>query len=212
MHRATLIRYQSYLIRLQQLKQSGRSVITSEDLAAFVGVSASRVRQDLAVLRTGGKPRTGYAIADLEILIHALLDLLSEKNAALVGIGNLGHALANSEIWAHAGFSLRALFDTDRELVGTQVAGLTIQHLNELIGTVRSEGIACGCITVPAMHAQKVADLLVSAGVRAIWNFAPVDLQVPGHVIVENQRLEQGLMTLSYLLAQGPKDRKPQAE
>jgi redox-sensing transcriptional repressor len=211
MHRATLIRYQSYLIRLQQLKLTGRTVVTSEDLAEFVGVSASRVRQDLSVLRTGGKPRTGYAIGDLEILIHALLDLLTEKRAALVGIGNLGRALANSEIWSHAGFALRALFDTDRDLIGTPVAGLTVQHVNELIGTVRSERIACGCITVPAPHAQKVADLFVSAGVRAIWNFAPVDLQVPSNVIVENQRLEQGLMTLSFLLAKGPTDHKPQA-
>ncbi len=201
MHRATLIRFQSYLLRLQQLKEAGRTVITSEDLAAFVGVTASRVRQDMALLRTGGKPRTGYVITDLEILIHCLLDLLTIKGAALVGVGNLGRALAKSEIWSHTGFELRAIFDNDRSLVGTEVGDLTVQHVNELIGTVRSHGIECGCVAVPAAHAQSVANMLVSAGVRAIWNFAPVDLHVPDNIIVENQRLEHGLMTLSFLLA-----------
>jgi redox-sensing transcriptional repressor len=200
MQRAALFRLESYLTWIQELKLTGRTTVTSEELATVVGISDSRVRQDLIQLHIAGKPRSGYNVSELEILIYSALDLLSEKGMALVGFGNLGRALVHSALWEHAGFLLKAIFDNDQSITGTPIDGLTVHHIRELPGVVKSESIVCACLTVPADAAQSVTDLLVSAGIRGIWNFTPTKLQTPQSIIVENQRLEQGLMTLSYLL------------
>lgn len=200
MLREAVYRIENYLLYITEMKSRGIVTVTSEDLASVVGVSASRVRQDLISLHVVGKPRSGYDIAELEILLYSALDLLREKGMALIGFGNLGRALTGSGIWEHAGFALRAVLDNDRNLVGTTVGNLAVRHISELPGVIASEHIMCACLTVPAKAAQSVTDLLIHAGIKGIWNFVPVDLQVPSHVVVENQRLEQGLMTLSYLM------------
>jgi len=200
MQRARIFRIESYLQHLTELREAGRGTVTSEELANRVGLSSSRVRQDLLSLKVEGKPRTGYKISDLEILLYSELDLLREKAMILVGCGNLGRALIFSGIWEHSGFSLKAVFDTNAQVVGSILNDHTVRHMRELHGVVRSESIAAACLTVPAAAAQDVANMLVNAGIRAIWNFAPVDLKLPTTIIVENQRLEQGLMTLSYAM------------
>lgn len=203
MQKAVLLRLESYLMLLQELKAIGHITVTSEELAVVGGVSDSRVRQDLIQLHVVGKPHSGYTITELEILIYSSLDLLRPKGMALVGCGNLGRALAQSEIWEHAGFQLKAVFDTEQEVIGTTVADrLIVRHIRELPGVIKSEGIISACLTVPVTAAQSVCNLLVSSGILGIWNFAPIKLQIPDHVVVENPRLEQGLMTLSYLMRQ----------
>jgi redox-sensing transcriptional repressor len=200
MLRATILRLQAYLDYITAIRVSGRTTITSEELATVVGLSSSRVRQDLIQIQVVGRPRSGYDIAEIEVLLSAELDVLSAKGMALVGFGNLGRALAQSGIWEHAGFALRAIFDNDPERVGQEAAGLTVRHIRELPGVVRSDKIVSACITVPASAAHAIANLLVGAGIRGIWNFAPVSLRVPRDVIVENQHMERGLMTLSCLM------------
>lgn len=209
MLRAAIFRLESYLEYLTFVKASGKTTITSEELAAVVGLSSSRVRQDLTHLQVIGKPRSGYDVTELEILLYSELDLLTEKGMALIGCGNLGRALIHSGIWDHTGFSLRAIFDNDINVVGQDINGLTVRHIRELHGVVKSENIISACITVPDVAAQSVANLLVGAGIKGLWNFAPVDIKVPADVVVENQRLEQGLMTLSYLIS---KAQKPQGK
>ena len=207
MYRETLQRYMNYLLLLAKLKGEGRATVTSDELACREGVTGSRVRQDLAALRVLGKPRQGYRISDLEILISSMLDILSAKPMALVGIGNLGRALALSDIWNHAGFELVALFDSDKDLVGAQVGSLAVRDAAGMAEIVLAQDIQACCLAVPADQAQAVADQLVAVGVRALWNFALVDLDVPDGIIVENQRLEQGLMTLSFLIAKRGADK-----
>ncbi len=200
MLRATIIRLQNYLEYLTAIKGSGRTTVTSEELATVVALSSSRVRQDLIQLRMIGKPRSGYHIRELEILLYAELDLLATKGMALIGFGNLGKALAASGIWEHAGFALTAIFDNDTAVVGNEVNGLTIRHIRELHGVFKSESIVAACLAVPATAAQGIANMLVAAGVRGIWNFTPVNLRVPHDVVVENQHLERGLTVLSCLM------------
>ena len=212
MHRDTLHRYQNYLMQVTDLKAAGKQMVTSETLAAHVGVTASRVRQDMMALRTLGRPRSGYTVKDLEALLHAKLDLLTAKPMALVGVGNLGRALAQSDLWSHAGFELVELFDNDPNLVGLIMGSFTIRHVSELTESVRQRGIVAACLTVPTRQAQGVANLLVAAGIQAIWNFALVNLQTPPGVIVENQRLEQGLTTLSYLIGQSRREKAGSAQ
>jgi redox-sensing transcriptional repressor len=198
MPKAIILRLESYLTYLGQLRREGRTSATSEDLARLFGISGSRVRQDLIALGAVGKPKTGYDIAELERLLAGALDIRNGKPIALVGFGNLGRALAGSEVWEQGGFRLRAIFDNDPRIIGAEFQGLRVRSMTELFGVVKSEQIEAVCLTVPGAAAQQVADLVAAAGVRAIWNFAPVELKVPEGIIVENQRLEQGLMTLSY--------------
>lgn len=198
MPKAIILRLESYLTYLGQLKSEGKTAATSEVLAKLFGISSSRVRQDLVALGVVGKPRSGYNIAELERTIVSALDVNNVKRIALVGFGNLGRALAGSDVWKHGGFELRAIFDNDPKIVGTEIAGVKVRSITELFGAIKSERIEAACITVPIPAAQQVADMLVTAGIRGIWNFAPIEIQVPADVIVENMRLEQGLMTLSF--------------
>jgi redox-sensing transcriptional repressor len=200
MLRATILRLQSYLEYLTAIKASGRTTVTSEEFATVVGLSSSRVRQDLIQLHVVGKPRSGYDIVELEILLYAELDLLTMKGMALIGCGNLGKALASSGIWEHAGFALKAIFDNDPAVVGCEINGLTVKHIRELHGVFKTEKIMAACLAVPAPAAQAIANILVAAGVHGIWNFTPVDLRVARDVVVENQYLERGLTTLSCLM------------
>lgn len=198
MPKAIILRLESYLTYLGQLKNEGKTNARSEELARLFGLSSSRVRQDLVALGMVGRPRTGYDIAELEKIIISALDVQNTKRIALIGYGNLGRALAGSEVWQQGGFELRAIFDVDPDVVGTEAVGLRVRNITELFGVIKSESIEAACLTVPTASAQQVADLLVTAGVRGICNFAPIEIDVPAGVVVENQRLEQGLMTLSY--------------
>jgi redox-sensing transcriptional repressor len=205
MLRATILRLQAYLDYITAIRASGRTTVTSEELATVVGLSSSRIRQDLIQIRVVGRPRSGYDTTELEVLLSAELDVLSAKGMALIGCGNLGMALAQSGIWDHAGFALRAIFDNSPDRVGQEVSGLTVRHIRELHGVVKSEKIVSACLAVPATAAHAIAGMLVSSGITGIWNFAPVSLRVPLNVIVENQHLERGLMTLSCLMKPSPK-------
>ncbi|MGO8673816.1 MAG: redox-sensing transcriptional repressor Rex [Capsulimonadaceae bacterium] len=200
MLRATIMRLQAYLDYIIAIKSSGRTIVTSEELATVVDVSSSRVRQDLIHVQVVGRPRSGYDISAVEAALSTELDVLSAKGMAIIGCGNLGRALAQSGIWEHAGFALRAIFDIAPDRVGQDVAHFAIRHMRELPGVIASERIVGACLTVPASAAHSAANLLVGAGIRGIWNFTPVTLRVPRGVIVENQQMERGLMTLSCLM------------
>lgn len=202
MPRAIILRLESYLTYLGQLKNAGKTNATSEELAKLFGISSSRVRQDLVKLGMVGKPRSGYDIVDLEKMIVDALDVDNVKRIALVGFGNLGRALAGSDVWKQGGFELRAIFDSNPELIGSEVAGLKVRSITELFGVIKSEAIEAACLAVPASAAQQVADLLTTTGVRGLWNFSPVEIKAPVGVVVENMRLEQGLMTLSFRMRQ----------
>ncbi|MCE5200347.1 redox-sensing transcriptional repressor Rex [bacterium] len=198
MPKAIILRLESYLTYLGQLRSENKKTATSDELAKLFGISSSRVRQDLVALGATGKPRSGYGIAELEERIIQALDVDNKKKIALIGLGNLGRALAGSNVWSQGGFDLRAIFDKDPQLIGTEVHGLKVRSITELFGAIKSDGIAAACITVPASAAQPVTDLLVTAGIKGIWNFSPIEINVPAEVTVENMRLEQGLMTLSF--------------
>jgi len=196
--KAIIVRLECYLTYLGQMSAQGKITATSEELARLFGISSSRVRQDLVALGMVGKPRTGYNISELEAIIIKALDVSNIKGIALIGFGNLGRALAGSRIWRQGGFDLRAIFDIDPNLVGQDCLGIKVRAMSELFGSIKSENIEAACVAVRGSAAQDVANLLVSAGIKGIWNFSPVEISVPPTVVVENQRLEEGLMTLSY--------------
>jgi len=197
--RASVIRLELYLELLEVLQRERREFVTSNEIANSAGVTPVKVRQDLFGLGSEGRPKVGYEVSRLMELIRKIFDLDREKSACIIGFGNLGRALAGSNMWAKAGYKLVAVFDNDPAVISQEtVSGLRVRSIAEIFGVIRNVGIEMAVLTVPANVAQEVTDLLIASGIRAIWNFAPTKLQTPPEVIVENQSLGWGLITLSH--------------
>ena len=195
---ATIARLPEYLRALHHLAESGHDTVSSETLAAVAGVNSAKLRKDLSHLGSYGTRGVGYDIARLTQQIEQVLGLTGERAVALVGIGNLGHALAGYGGFANRGFRVAALFDSDPARIGEEINGLVVHDVADLAEVVAAEGISIGIITTPAHAAQSVADALVAAGVTSILNFAPGVLSVPEGVDVRKVDLAIELQILSF--------------
>jgi len=192
-----LPRYYRYLGELVEKKVER---ISSQKLARMMGISASQLRQDLNHFGEFGQQGYGYKVEDLYNEIGRIIGLEYQYNMILVGAGNLGQALANYPNFAKRGFCLKAIFDINPRLIGMKINDVEIKDIDELPAFVAGNDISIGIITVPKEAAQEVADMMVDAGIKAIWNFAPVDLRVPDHIILENEHLADRLMVLAFRL------------
>lgn len=173
-------------------------MISSDELAQSAGVNSAKLRKDLSFLGSYGIRGVGYEVGTLTEEISRALGAHRAHRVALVGLGNLGQALAGYPGFAGRGFVISALFDADPGRVGNDVAGLRIQHINDAATVCRSSGVTIGVIAVPASAAQEVADILVAAGVRSILNFAPGVLTVPDGVEVRHVDLSLELQILAF--------------
>lgn len=200
---ATVARLPIYLRSLYELAD-GPGTISSERLAEMAGVNAAKVRKDLSYLGSYGTRGVGYDVEYLLYQISRELGLTQDWPVAIVGLGNLGHALANYRGFMARGFRVVALFDADPAKVGERVGDLEISHLDRLAGLAESLALAIGVIATPASTAQDVADRLVAAGVGSILNFAPVVLSVPPHVSVRKVDLSIELQILSFYQQRRP--------
>jgi redox-sensing transcriptional repressor len=194
---ATIARLPEYLRALHNL-EDGAETISSEALAAAAGVNSAKLRKDLSHLGSYGTRGVGYDVALLIEQIEYILGLDQRRAVCLVGVGNLGHALAGYDGFASRGFRIVALFDADPAKVGERINGLTVRHIDELGTVAAEEAIAIGVIATPAGAAQMVADALVEAGVTSILNFAPCVLSVPPNVDVRKVDLAIELQILSF--------------
>ena len=197
---ATVARLPLYLRALHALADEGVTRVSSDELAARVGGAGSpaKVRKDLSCLGSYGTRGVGYDVEQLVASISTELGLARRWPVVLVGVGNLGHALAGYGGFASRGFAIAALFDADPARIGEVVGGLTVRPMAELPEVVREQGGAIGVIATPAEAAQDVSDELVAAGVRSILNFAPTGLQVPDGVDVRKVDLAVELQILSF--------------
>jgi len=195
---ATVARLPEYLRALHGLAQDGHDTVSSEGLATAAGVNSAKLRKDLSHLGSYGTRGVGYDVALLITQIEAVLGLTKHRKVALVGIGNLGHALAGYGGFASRGFSVAALFDAERSQIGERIGTLVVRHIDELAEVVAAEGISIGVIATPARAAQQVADQLVGAGVTSILNFAPCVLNVPSGVDVRKVDLAVEMQILSF--------------
>jgi redox-sensing transcriptional repressor len=191
-------RLPEYLRALHHLADIGHDTISSEGLANAAGVNSAKLRKDLSHLGSYGTRGVGYDVALLIDHIEFVLGLTQRRAVALVGVGNLGHALAGYAGFASRGFRIAALFDADPARVGEEINGMTVRHIDELSRVVAEESIAIGVIATPATAAQSVATLLVEAGVTSILNFAPCVLTVPDGVDVRKVDLAIELQILSF--------------
>ncbi|MFC7547338.1 redox-sensing transcriptional repressor Rex [Plantactinospora sp. GCM10030261] len=195
---ATVARLPEYLRALHHLAETGHDTVSSEGLARAAGVNSAKLRKDLSHLGSYGTRGVGYDIDRLVEQIEFVLGLTQRRAVALVGIGNLGHALAGYAGFGSRGFRIAALFDADTARVGEQINGLVVRHIDDLPRYAAEERIAIGVIATPAAAAQRVADLLVAAGVTSILNFAPCVLVVPDGVDVRKVDLAIELQILSF--------------
>ncbi|WP_304452221.1 redox-sensing transcriptional repressor Rex [Nocardiopsis sp. YSL2] len=195
---ATVARLPVYLRALQALQDRGTLTVSSEDLASIAGVNSAKLRKDLSHLGSYGTRGVGYEVEYLVYQISRELGLTQDWSVAIVGIGNLGRALANYGGFGTRGFRIAGLLDADPAVVGKTVASLDVRHIDNLEDVVRSKGVSIGVIATPATSAQGVASRFVEAGVTSILNFAPVVLNVPDGVDVRKVDLSIELQILAF--------------
>ena len=195
---ATVARLPLYLRALHALADSGAPTVSSQALAALVGGGSAQVRRDLSHLGSYGRRGVGYEVRELVLHIRRELGLTQGRAVVLVGVGNLGSALAGYGGFASRGFTVAALLDVDPGRVGEVVAGQRVRPVAELERAVAETGACTGVIATPAEAAQEVCDRLVAAGVTSILDFAPVVLRVPAGVDVRTVDLGAELEILSY--------------
>lgn len=197
---AVIQRLPRYYRYLEELMEQGLERISSNELSKRMKLTASQIRQDLNNFGGFGQQGYGYRIQKLHDEIARILSLDEEHSMILVGAGHLGQALANYSNFQKRGFLLRAVFDVKPELIGTEVAGLKVLPMEELERVIDESGPRLAALCVPKDAALPLAERLVSLGIKGIWNFAPVDLELPEQVVVENVHLSESLMRLSYRL------------
>lgn len=182
---------------LRQLRVEGEQKISCTRIARELDLDSTQVRKDLALTGTTGRPRIGYELSPLIEAIESFLGWNEESDAFLVGAGSLGRALIGYENFRSCGLNIAAAFDVSAEKVGTEIYGRKIHHLDDMPGMAATLGVRTGILTVPAQAAQAASDVMVASGITGIWNFAPMKLDVPEHVLVENVELVSSLAVLS---------------
>lgn len=196
---AVIKRLPKYHRYLNELMKNDVDRISSKELGEKIGFTASQIRQDLNCFGDFGQQGYGYNIRDLYHQISTILGLNTTYNTIIVGAGNIGQAIANYR-FERLGINLTGIFDANPELIGKNIKDIVISDTREIAKHIEENNTDIGIICVPRTKAQKVCDEMIENGVKAIWNFAPVDLSVPNDVTVENVHLSESLMTLIYLL------------
>lgn len=195
---ATVARLPVYLRALSALAENGTATVSSEELAVAAGVNSAKLRKDLSHLGSYGTRGVGYDVDYLVYQVSRELGLTQDWPVVIVGLGNLGRALANYGGFASRGFRVAALLDSDPAVVGTTIARIPVQHSDEMEAVVRRHLVSIGVIATPAGSAQGVCDRLVASGVTSILNFAPAVLSVPEGVDVRKVDLSIELQILAF--------------
>jgi redox-sensing transcriptional repressor len=167
------------------MSQEGRMVTSSQELGEKLGISAAQIRKDLSQFGEFGKQGTGYSINYLTDQLRHILHVNKVWDVAVVGIGDVGHALARYQGFSNRGFRIVLLFDNDNQKIGTKVGDFTIYNISDLVSMVREVGVQIAMLSVPVEYAQQVTNLLIEAGVKSILNYAPINISVPASVHVQ---------------------------
>ena len=199
---ATIDRLPLYFRTLRLVEEEDMQIISSDELGRRLDITPEQIRKDLATFGQFGRKGIGYDVRELKNKIENILGLQNNWRLAIVGVGHLGGALANYVNFSSLGFSVVALFDNNADIIGSEVNGIKIDSASRMRQVIKKKAVDIGVITVPAGEAQAVADKLVGAGVKGIWNFAPIKLTVPAFVPLVNEDLSVGLSALSYHMSQ----------
>jgi redox-sensing transcriptional repressor len=197
---AVVRRLPMYLRYLNELAKSDVQTVSSQQLGRRLDLNPAQIRKDLAYFGEFGKKGIGYDVTYLVEKIRGILKLDQEIRVALVGAGNLGHALCNYNVYLKDNMRISAVFDANPARVGERINQLNVLPMDQLVDTVKEQRVRIGIITVPAVEAQKVADQFVKAGVEGILNFAPSIIKVPNHIRVHYADFTIELQSLAYYL------------
>ena len=197
---STISRLSKYYRTLGRLIEKKVKTVSSDEIAEIDGVTSAQVRKDLSFFGTFGKRGLGYNTVDLQNNIGTILGLYKKWNVALVGIGNIGHALVDYQEFKKQGFIIKLILDNDENKIGTRVGDLEIKPFANAVEYLEEDKIQIAIVAVPANVAQGVVTSLTNAGVKAILNFAPLSLKVPKGVIIKNENMSIELEALSYFL------------
>lgn len=193
-----------YLRALNHLSQGGKKNTSSHELGRRLGISSAQIRKDLSHFGEFGKQGTGYNIKYLVEQLRSILKLDRDWPVAVVGAGFLGHALVHYQGFQHRGFVMRWVFDVNTDVVGKEMNGVVVQHIDELQETAQRDHIQMAIVAVPAGAAQAVTDLLVEAGVKSILNYAPINLTVPDGVQIRYSDPVVQMQRMAYYLDDAP--------
>ncbi len=198
---AVVSRLPRYLRYLGELRDEGIERVSSQELSDIMQVTAPQIRQDLNTFGGFGQQGYGYNVGYLYDEIGKILGLNREYRLIIVGAGNLGQALVNYSNFERRGFLFQGIFDCDPKVCGKEIHGITVRPMDEMDAFIREHNIDIAVLTIPKASAVEVAERLADCGIKGIWNFAHVDLRLPGHIQVENVHLSDSLMKLSYNLS-----------
>ncbi|MEG0156840.1 MAG: redox-sensing transcriptional repressor Rex [Anaerovoracaceae bacterium] len=190
-----LPRYRRYL---KELQKKGVDKISSNEFSRLIGYTASQIRQDLNNFGGFGQQGYGYNVKDLYNEISTILGLDKEYKMIIVGAGNLGQAIANYTHYYKSGFIVNGIFEINPKMIGLRINDIDVMDYEGLVEYVEENSVDIGIICTTKDSAQEVADKLCFAGVRGLWNFAPIDIEVPAHVALENMHLSDSLHSLAY--------------
>lgn len=193
----TIKRLPSYLHVIEAAEREGKEYISGTVIADELELEPIQVRKDLAITGIVGKPRIGFPVRELITAINQFLRWDREHQAIVVGAGHLGTALIGYEELANRGVRIRAAFDLDQQKVGKSISGVPIFSLGQLSDKIHELNIDIAILSVPPSHAQAVADMIVKAGIRAIWNFTTVKVKLPPNVVVQKEDMSSGYAILS---------------
>ena len=199
---ATIDRLPLYFRTLRLVEEEEMQIISSEELGRRLDITPEQIRKDLATFGQFGRKGIGYDVRDLKNNIGNILGLQNNWRLAIVGVGHLGAALANYVNFAPMGFKVVALLDINNKIIGSEVNGIKIESSTRMKQIIKRKCVDIGVITVPAGAAQGVAEKLIAAGVKGLWNFAPIKLTIPAEIPLVNEDLSIGLSALSYHMSQ----------
>jgi redox-sensing transcriptional repressor len=189
-----------YLRALRHMHENGQETTSSHELGEQVGISAAQIRKDLSQFGEFGKQGTGYHITFLIDKLSEILKVDRVWDVALIGAGDMGHALTRYQGFFNRGFRISMIFDNDPDLIGKNIGDLTIQSTENLVASLQSGKVKLAMLTVPSTAAQKITDKLVEAGVKAILNYAPISLSVPDGVLLQYIDPSTHLQRMTYYL------------
>ena len=205
---AVIRRLPRYYRYLGELLQKGVGKISSRELSEKMNVTASQIRQDLNNFGGFGQQGYGYNVEYLYNEIGKILGLHQNYKMIIVGVGNLGQAIANSNSFSKRGFKLVGLFDVNPKLIGMSIHGVEVMDVDCMEQFVKENGVDIAILTMPKTRVKETAENLAKWGIKGLWNFSPVDLIVPDTVQIENVHLSHSLMTLAYMINEAEEERE----
>jgi redox-sensing transcriptional repressor len=206
---STIRRLSLYLRVLLVLEKEGADTVSSKELAARAKRTPAQVRQDLALFGSFGTRGLGYPVIELRNQITSILGIDRIWQVALFGVGNIGSALVSYKEFSRQGFQIVKLFDNDQRKIGSNHKGIIISDIQNMEREVKEAGIEMAIIAVPATVAQNIVDDLVAIGIKAILNFAPINLKVPDDVYLRNENMSMELEYLSFAMVNKHEEKRP---